>query len=245
MNKKTVLITGASKGIGSAIATQFASHDYNVVINYHTSYEEAKALSSLFDQRGYRHQLYQADITNKAEVDKMIAFCLKEYGAIDVLINNAGIAQSKLFTDLTEADWQNMINVSLNGMFYCTQGVLENMVSEKSGKIINISSIWGIVGASCEVHYSMVKAGIIGFTKALAKELGPSNIQVNCVAPGIIKTDMIASFTDEEIEEMTEMVPMGRLGTPEEIAACVFYLASDGSDYLTGQILSPNGGIVM
>jgi 3-oxoacyl-[acyl-carrier protein] reductase len=175
----------------------------------------------------------------------MVDFCIKKYAGLDILINNAGISQSKLFTDIEEHDWDEMININLKGVFNCAQSVLRYMLPRKRGKIINVSSVWGIVGASCEVHYSAAKAGVIGFTKALAKELGPSNIQVNCIAPGIIKTEMLDSYSPQELDDLKNSIPLMRLGRPEEIAACALFLASKDADYITGQVISPNGGFVI
>ena len=175
----------------------------------------------------------------------MVNYCIGEFGKIDVLVNNAGISVNKLFTDLTDEDWNEMMDVNLNGIFYTTQKALQYMLPELSGKIINVSSIWGLVGASSEVHYSVSKAAIIGMTKALAKELGPSNIQVNCVAPGVIQTDMLNGISDDIIEMLREETPLQKLGTPEDIANCILFLADDKSNFITGQVISPNGGFVI
>lgn len=245
IESKVMIITGAAKGIGRAIANLFAANGYKVLINYCSSDEDAKELGTELAKKGCEFCLYKANITKRREVDEMVAFCVNEFGTVDLLINNAGICESKLFTDISEEDWDHMMDVNLKGAFNCTQSVMETMVSNKQGKIINISSIWGMVGASCEVHYSTAKAGMIGFTKALAKELAPSNIQVNCIAPGIIETDMIKSFTNEEIDMMKEEIPLGDLGQVQDIAECAWYLASAGGDYMTGQVLSPNGGMVI
>ena len=242
---KAMIITGAAKGIGRAIANLFAENGYKVLINYCSSDKDAKELGTELAKKGCEFCLYKADITKRREVDEMVAFCVNEFGTVDLLINNAGISESKLFMDISEEDWDHMMDVNLKGAFNCTQSVMETMVSNKQGKIINISSIWGMVGASCEVHYSTAKAGMIGFTKALAKELAPSNIQVNCIAPGIIETDMIKSFTNEEIDMMKDEIPLGELGKVHDIAECAWYLATTGGDYLTGQVISPNGGMVI
>jgi len=243
--KKTVLVTGASRGIGRAIATIFAHNNYNVIINYLRSEREALALEETLKQRGCSVMVYQADVTQRVQVRAMIAESEKKFGSIDVLINNAGISQFKLFTEINEEEWENMLDVHLKGLFNCCQGVLPHMIHRKKGKIINIASIWGMVGASCEVHYSTAKAGMIGFTKALAKELGPSGIQVNCIAPGIIDTDMNKGLDETEKSQLLEEIPLQRFGKPEEIAALAFYLASPEADFITGQVLSPNGGFVI
>jgi 3-oxoacyl-[acyl-carrier protein] reductase len=244
-NPGTVIITGASKGIGKAMAIQFARKNYNVVINYNKSKDAAEDLYSKLLQNNFSVELYRADIAKREEVDSMVDLCVKKFAGIDVLINNAGISQSKLFTDLEEHDWDEMIDINLKGVFNCSQSVLRYMLPLKKGKIINISSIWGISGASCEVHYSAAKAGVIGFTKALAKELGPSNIQVNCIAPGVVETGMLDLYSAEELNDLRNSIPLMRLGRPEEIAASALFLASQDANYITGQVISPNGGFVI
>lgn len=245
MNKKTVLITGASRGIGRATAKLFAESGYNVLINYNKSEEEAYDLYNSLKDRGYSVSIFKADVSNKFEVDLMINHCIGIFGKIDILVNNAGITQSKLFTDITDEDWKEMMDTNLNGIFYTTQKALQYMLPEMSGKIINISSIWGMVGGSFEVHYSTSKAAIIGMSKALAKELGPSNIQVNVIAPGVIQTDMLNDIDEDIIDTLREETPLMRLGTPEDIANCVLFLASEKSNFITGQVISPNGGFVI
>jgi len=241
--KKTVLITGSSRGIGRAIAELFAENNYNVIINYLHSEEDAHTLVSSLGKQGYSALAVRADVAMIDQVKTMFDQVITRFGAIDVLVNNAGIAQQKLFTDISENDWDRMMDVHVKGVFNCCQCVLPNMISRKQGKIINISSIWGMTGASCEVHYSTAKAAVIGFTKALAKELGPSNIQVNCVAPGIIETAMNASLDENERNLLREETPLMRFGTPLEAASAVLYLASENANFLTGQVLSPNGGL--
>ncbi|MGI6588301.1 MAG: elongation factor P 5-aminopentanone reductase [Peptococcia bacterium] len=243
--KKTVLITGASRGIGRAMATVFAQNNFNVIINYLKAEREAQALAEKLTKQGCTVAVCRADVTEKAQVVEMMATGEKLFGSIDVLINNAGISQFKLFTEISEDEWDTMLNTHLKGMFNCCQGVLPPMIHNKKGKIINIASIWGLVGASCEVHYSTAKAGMIGFTKALAKELGPSGIQVNCIAPGIIETEMNEGLNDTEKEQLKEETPLLRFGKPEEIAHLALYLASPEADFITGQVISPNGGFVI
>jgi len=243
--KKTVLITGASRGIGASIARVFAENNYNVILNYSKSEKEALYLQNELSKKGYSVLAYKADITKRKEVAAMFEEGIKAFSTIDVLVNNAGISQQKLFTDITEDEWDRMMDVHIKGLFNCSQYAVPYMVSKKKGKIINVSSIWGMVGASCEVHYSTAKAAIIGFTKALAKELGPSNIQVNCVAPGVIDTEMNA-FLDEEAKAcLIEDTPLMRLGRPEEVAQNILYLASEGADFITGQVIGINGGFVI
>jgi len=243
--KKTVLITGASKGIGSAIAKVFADNNYNVVINYLNSQMSALALEASIKEEGHNAISIKADIRNKDKVQEMVEKSILEFGSVDVLVNNAGISQQKLFTDITEDEWDDMFDVHVKGTYNCCQSVLPYMIEKKQGKIINISSIWGLTGGSCEVHYSAAKAAIIGLTKALAKELGPSNIQVNCVAPGIIDTDMNAFLNEDETNELVDETPLLRFGKPEEVAYSVLFLASKNADFITGQVLSPNGGFVI
>lgn len=245
MENKTVLITGGSRGIGKAMSETFAKEGYNVLINFNKSENEAKELYTKLSEKNFSVKLFKADISNRADVENMIDYCIKEFGGVDVLVNNAGISQDKLFTDITDEDWDSMMNINLKGSFYCSQVALKYMISEKKGNIINISSIWGISGASCEVHYSITKAGIIGMTKALAKEVGPSNIRVNSIAPGVIDTDMLSEYNKDDINVLVEETPLMRLGTPEDIANCAVFLASDKSNFITGQVISPNGGFVI
>ncbi|MCC0783170.1 SDR family oxidoreductase [Clostridioides sp. ES-S-0108-01] len=245
MKNKTVLITGGSRGIGKAMSKAFAKEGYNVLINFNKSESEAKELFTILNEKNFSVKLFKADVSNREDVENMIDYCVKEFGGLDVLVNNAGISQDKLFTDITDEDWDNMMNINLKGSFYCSQVALKYMISEKKGNIINISSIWGISGASCEVHYSITKAGMIGMTKALAKEVGPSNIRVNSIAPGVINTDMLSGYNEEDINFLVEETPLMRLGTSEDIANCAIFLASDKSNFITGQVISPNGGFVI
>lgn len=242
---KTVIITGASRGIGRAAARLFAENGYNVLINYLSSGEAAESLRGALTSDGLSAAAFRADVSLREQVDLMVDACADMFGGVDILINNAAISQSKLFTDITDSEWDEMLRINLKGVFNCSQSALRYMLREKKGKIINISSIWGVAGASCEVHYSAAKAGVIGFTKALAKELGPSNIQVNCIAPGVVETDMLSSYTEEDLAALRNMTPLLRLGTPEDIAYCALYLASDRADFITGQVISPNGGFVI
>lgn len=242
---KTVLITGASKGIGAATAIMFAQSGYNVIINYNSSAESALLIEKSLNSNGFSALSYMADVSKTNDVNRMVYDVIDKFGHIDVLINNAGVAQQKLFTDITDSDWNTIIDVNLTGTFNCCRAVVPHMVSRKSGCIINTSSIWGITGASCEVHYSAAKAGIIGLTKALAKELGPSGIRVNCVAPGVINTRMNADLSVEDISSLADETPLGRLGTADEIASTSLFLASEAAQFITGQVISPNGGIVI
>lgn len=240
---RTAIVTGGSRGIGKAIVEMLARLGVKVVLNYRTSEEKAKQIKKELEQEGCQVEIFKADVSKKEEAKKLVEFANKELGDIDILINNAGIAQYKLFTDLTEEDWNTMIANNLNSVFYMTQEVVKSMISRKQGCIINISSIDAITGASCEVHYSVAKAGVDGMTKALAKELAPSNIRVNSIAPGAIMTDMNRELSYEDIKIVEQEIPMGRFGKPEDVAKCVKWLIED--EYTTGQVISPNGGWVI
>ena len=242
---KTVLITGAAGGIGAQTVSLFARNGYNIVIHYNRS--KATSLRLLQESNSYGAEaiICQADVSVRSEVDSMFAQAESEFGGVDILVNNAGIASEALFTDITEEEWDRMFDVNVKGVFNCSQAALKGqngMISHKSGKIINISSIWGVTGGSCEVHYSAAKAAVIGMTKALAKEVAPSGITVNCIAPGLIDTDMNSALSKEDIAVFANETPVGRIGRPEEIAAAIFYLASDSAGFITGQVLSVNGG---
>lgn len=241
--KKTVIVTGGSNGIGKCIVEDLSKKEYNVILNYNKSEDNAKKIQEELKQKGFEIDIFKADVSKREEVKKFIEYTLKKYKNIDILINNAGISQTKLFTDITDEDWNKMINTNLNSVFYMTQEVIPNMIHNKNGCIINISSVWGMVGASCEVHYSVSKAGIDAMTKSLAKELGPSNIRVNSIAPGIIKTDMISNLNEEELKSIEQEIPLEKIGKPENIVKCVNWLIED--EYTTGQIISVNGGWVI
>lgn len=241
--KKTVIVTGGSNGIGKCIVEDLSKKEYNVILNYNKSENNAKKIQEELKQKGFEIDIFKADVSKREEVKKLIEYTLKKYKNIDILINNAGISQTKLFTDITDEDWNKMINTNLNSVFYMTQEVILNMIHNKNGCIINISSVWGMVGASCEVHYSVSKAGIDAMTKSLAKELGPSNIRVNSIAPGIIKTDMISNLNEEELKSIEQEIPLEKIGKPENIVKCVNWLIED--EYTTGQIISVNGGWVI
>ena len=243
--KRTILITGASRGIGAACARKFAAAGNRVAINYRENRAAAETVAAECIRLGGEAEIFQADVADRAQVEAMVEAVHKRFGAIHVLVNNAGIAQLKLFNDVTDEDWNRMIGVNLTGVFHCCQAVLPDLIHEKAGQIINLSSMWGQVGASCEVVYSAAKAGVIGLTKALAKELGPSGIQVNCVAPGVIETEMNGMLDAETREALCEETPLMRLGTPEEVAEVVYFLASPAGAFLTGQVIAPNGGFVI
>lgn len=234
-----VLVTGASRGIGKAIAQSLAKNENKVIANYNKSEEQAKLLEKEFNNI----EIYRADVSKREEVHNMIQDIIGKYGRIDVLINNAGISQEKMFSDVTDEDWNNMINTNLYSVFCTIQEVLPYMIAQKNGSIINISSIWGIVGASCESIYSVSKAGIDAITKSLAKELGPSGIRVNSIAPGIIDTDMNKNLSKQEIEDIKNEIPLEKIGRTVDIAKCVEWLIND--EYTTGQIISINGGWII
>ena len=237
---KIILVTGGSNGIGADIVQTLAEDGNNVILNYNKSEQEAKKIQSDLKEKNIIIDIYKADVSNHIEVTKMINFCINKYHKIDVLINNAGISQTKLFTDITDIDWNTMIQTNLTSAFYTIKDTLQSMIHNKSGLIINISSIWGQIGASCEVHYSVSKAGLDAMTKSLAKELGPSNIRVNSIAPGIIDTKMNEHLSSEELEEIRQEIPLEKIGNPHSISKCIQWLIND--DYTTGQVIAINGG---
>lgn len=237
---KAAMITGATRGIGKQIALTLANEGYNIVLNYRTENDELIQAKNEIESKNVKCLTVQGDVTNFEDCKQMIESAIKEFGKIDVLINNAGICFEGLFTDIKEQEWKNIIDINLNSVFNCTQEALKYMINEKSGCIINISSIWGETGASCEVAYSTTKAGINGMTKALAKEVGLSNIRVNAIAPGIIDTDMNKNLNFEELEQIKNEIPLNKIGKTKDIAKCVKWLIED--EYTTGQIISINGG---
>lgn len=237
---KVVVVTGGSRGIGAQIVKTLANENYKVILNYNNSKEQAEKIQQELLEQGNEIEIIKADVSKREETEKLIQFAINKFNKIDVLINNAGISQEGLFTDVTEEEWQKIINTNLNSVFYCNQQALKYMIQEQQGCIINISSIWGETGASCEVAYSTTKAAINGMTKALAKEVGPSNIRVNAIAPGIIDTDMNRNLTNEELEQIKEQIPLNKIGKALDIAKCVKWLIED--EYTTGQIISINGG---
>ena len=242
---RVALITGASRGIGRAIALRLAKEGYSVAMNYYQNEKAAVRAAEVLSAFGKDGMLCRADVTREHAVREMVRAVEDRLGPIDLLVNNAGIAEQALFTDLTAAQWKKMMDVHVNGAFYTCSAVLPSMIRRHSGCIVNIASMWGQTGASCEVHYSTAKAALIGMTKALAKEVGPSGIRVNCVSPGAIETDMMAGFSEEDKAALAEETPLGRIGKPEEIAAAVAFLASDEASFITGQGLAPNGGLVI
>ena len=243
---KTVLITGASRGIGACCALLFAQRGYNVALHYNESETQAREILEQAEFFGVRAAVFQADVSDSAQVNRMVMGVLDTFGRIDVLVNNAGIAQQKLFTDITDEDWRHMLGVNLSGVFYCCRAALPHMIREHRGAVVNISSMWGITGASCEVHYSAAKGGVVTMTKALAKEVAPSGVRVNCVCPGVIQTEMNAQLSPETLEALKEETPLGRLGTPLDVAKAVCFLAEEElSSFITGQVLGVDGGFVV
>ncbi len=242
---RVALVTGASRGIGRATAAALARGGCRVAIGYHQNREAALALARELEAEGCRSIAVGADLGDSAQVSAMFRLVEDQLGPVEILVNNAGIAQQKLFTLLTDEDWDRLFAVDVRGVFLCCRAALPEMIRRKWGRIVNISSIWGITGASCEVHYSAAKAAVIGLTKALAKEVGPSGITVNCVAPGVIATEMNAALDTGTMDALREETPLGVIGTPENIADAVAFLASPKADFITGQVLSPNGGFVI
>lgn len=241
----TVLVTGASRGIGRQIALTLAKNGYNVAINYHKSEKEAIALKDELIASGVDADCFKADVSRFDEVDAMHNNIKKRFGTISALINNAGISQSILFTDITDDMWDNMLGVNLKGVFNCTKAFLPDMIKAKKGKIINISSIWGQTGAAMEVHYSAAKAGVIGLTKALAKEIAPSGVTVNCICPGAIETEMLGSLNKYEYINLCNEIPLGKAGAANDVAGAALFLLSGAADYITGQIIGVNGGLLI
>ncbi len=242
--QKVALVTGASRGIGRATAARLARAGYCVGVNYRERKDKADELVALLAAEGCAALAVRADVAVRAEVDAMVKAVEDAFGPVSLLVNNAGVAGQALFQDVTDELWERYFSVNLNGMRHTIQAVLPHMIHEKSGCIVNISSIWGQHGASCEVTYSCTKHAIIGLTRSLAMELAPSGIRVNCVAPGVINTDMVQVLGQETLRELAAQTPLGRLGTPEDIAAAVAFLASDEAGFITGQVLTADGGFI-
>ena len=237
---KVVIVTGASRGIGRNIATTLAKKGYIVIANYNKSENKAIELQQNLEKENINIDIFKADVSNRDEVKKLVQFVINKYKKIDCVINNAGIDQVKMFLDITDADWNNMISNNLNSVFYMCQEVLPYMIHEKNGVIINISSIWGVTGASCESHYAVSKAGVDALTKSLAKEMGPSNIRINSIAPGFIDTEMNNNLNEEEKKEIKKEIPLQKIGKVEDVSRTVEWIIED--EYITGQVISVNGG---
>lgn len=242
---KFALVTGASGGIGSAIAKALARDGYSVILMYNNSREKALLAQAGLAPFGVCSSVVGADVSDSSAVNIAIERVLSDVGHIDLLVNNAGLSQRGLVTETSDEEWQKIIGTNLTGVFNCCRAVLPSMIARQSGKIINIASIWGQTGASCEVAYSAAKAGVIGFTQALAKEVAPSNISVNCVSPGAIMTEMLDCYSQAEKDELALQIPQGRIGSPEDVAQAVAFLASSRADYITGQVLAVNGGMLI
>ena len=240
---KTAIITGGTRGIGACCSQKLYDMGYNVVLVYSSDDVTANKFTDGKDMT--RIMLIKADVSDFDDMQQMGKKTIDKFGSVDILINNAGIASSKMINDITEYEWDRMFAVNAKGCFNCVKAVLDNMIHNKYGRIINISSIWGETGASCEVHYSASKAAVIGFTKALAKELAPSGITVNCISPGVVNTDMNSYLGQDVLMELAEETPVGRIGTTEDIANAVVFLASEKSSFITGQVLGVNGGYVI
>ena len=237
---KTVLITGGSRGIGAEMVRRFSKEGYRVAFVYRQSEEKALQLAAETGALAIR-----ADVAVAEDARRAVRQAREFLSNIDILINNAAVSSFSLFTDITDVDWDRMMQVNLNGAFYFCREILPEMIACHAGRIINISSMWGQVGASCEVHYSTAKAALIGLTKALAKEVGPSGITVNCIAPGVIDTDMNAALDEETRASLCEETPLCRIGTPQDVAACALFLAGEDASFITGQVIGVNGGFVI
>ena len=242
---KTSFVTGGSRGIGRAIVRQLSAEGYAVGINYLQSSEQAEDLAAEIQQQGGEALAVQADVADREAITAAIREVEAALGPVDLLVNNAGIAQNDLFQDTPEELWRRMFAVHADGAFHSIQAVLPHMLHEKAGCIVNISSIWGLRGASCEVAYAASKAAVIGLTRSLAMELAPSHIRVNCIAPGVIRTDMVEGLGEETIASLADQTPAGRLGTPEDIAKAVAFLAREDADFITGQVLAVDGGFIL
>lgn len=240
---KNVIITGGSRGIGKCLVENLAREGYNVILNYNKSEKQAKKIQNDLKEEGIIIEIFKADVSRKEEVKKLVEFALEKWKDIDVLINNAGIARLQMFQDVTEEEWNEIIDTNLKSAFYMSQEVIPSMIHKKSGCIINISSIWGMVGASCETVYSISKAGMDALTKSLAKELGPSNIRVNSIAPGVIDTEMNNHIDKTIKKEIENETPLGKIGKPMDIYRCAKWLIED--EFTTGQVISVNGGYVI
>ncbi|MGN0971169.1 MAG: elongation factor P 5-aminopentanone reductase [Aristaeellaceae bacterium] len=243
--RRTVLITGGSRGIGAACVKAFARAGWSVVFLYRRAEEAAEALCTRLRGEGLDVSCRRCDVSDRDEVFRTVNELMRTYHRFDALVNNAGVAHIGLFTDMTEEAWDALFSVNVKGAFNVTQAVLPGMISQGSGAIVNVSSMWGEVGASCEVAYSAAKAALIGMTKALAKEVGPSGVRVNCVSPGVIDTDMNAELTQADLAALAEETPLGRIGRAEEVANAALYLCGEGASFITGQVLGVSGGLVV
>ena len=244
MQNKTVLITGATRGIGRATALLFAERGWNVAFTYQKNVEMAKTLEEELVSYGVKAFSAVCDQNNSADCTSFVEQAVRYFDSIDAVVNNAGIAQTKMVMDMTDSDWKNMFSVNMDGVFYITRAAIPHLIN-KSSAIVNVSSMWGRAGASCEAHYSAAKSAVIGFTRALAKELGPSGVRVNCVAPGVIMTDMNNHLTQTDMDDLADETPLCRIGKPQEVAKAIYFLVSDDASFITGQTLGVDGGFVI
>ena len=243
--KKSVLITGASRGIGAATALAFAAAGWQVAINYRSDHASAQSVADKITAINGTALLVCGDIAQSHEASDVVRRAEEAFGGLDAVVCNAGVGSFGLLSDTTDAQWRNLMGVNLDGVFFTLRSAIPQMVRRQQGAIVTVSSIWGVTGGSCEVSYSAAKAGVIGLTKALAKELGPSHIRVNCVAPGVIDTEMNAHLSDEDLTALAEETPLGRIGTADEVAQSILFLCDEKSSFFTGQVLQPNGGILI
>ena len=244
-DNKTVFVTGGSRGIGKEVALKFAENGYNVVINYVSSKTNVEELKSEFESKGVRTLIMQADVTDKEAIDEVVKKAIEEFGSIDVLVNNAGITRDNLLMRMSEEEFDKVIEINLKGTYIVTKAVTKYMMKKRKGSIINLSSVVGVAGNAGQCNYSASKAGIIGFTKSVAKELASRNIRSNAVAPGFIETDMTAVLSDEVKESIHNQIPLKRMGTAKEVANLIYFLGSEESSYITGQVINVDGGMVM
>ena len=242
---KTVFVTGGSRGIGKEVALKFAENGYNVVINYVSSKTDVESLRSEFEDKGVKTLIMQADVTDKTAIEELVKKAIEEFGAIDVLVNNAGITRDNLLMRMSEEEFDKVIEINLKGTYIVTKAVTKYMMKKRKGSIINLSSVVGVAGNAGQCNYAASKAGIIGFTKSIAKELASRNIRLNAVAPGFIETDMTAVLSDEVKENIHNQIPLKRMGTAKEVANLIYFLGSDESAYITGQVINIDGGMVM
>ena len=244
-DNKTVFVTGGSRGIGKEVALEFAENGYNVVINYVSSKTNVEELKSEFESKGVKTLIMQADVTDKEAIDEVVKKAIEEFGSIDVLVNNAGITRDNLLMRMSEEEFDKVIEINLKGTYIVTKAVTKYMMKKRKGSIINLSSVVGVAGNAGQCNYSASKAGIIGFTKSVAKELASRNIRSNAVAPGFIETDMTAVLSDEVKESIHNQIPLKRMGTAKEVANLIYFLGSEESSYITGQVINIDGGMVM
>ena len=242
---KYALVTGGSRGIGAAVARLCARRGWGVAVGFNHGEAAAQTLAQELQTLGVPALAVRADVADAGQVDQMVDNVLEKFCQLDILVCSAGISHVGLISQIDEDQWRRLFAVNVDGVHHCCRAVLPHMLARKSGSIVTVSSMWGQVGASCEAAYSATKGAVIAYTKALAKELGPSNIRVNCVAPGVIDTEMNAHLSPEDLAALAEETPLSRIGTPEEVASAIAFLASDEASFLTGQVLAPNGGLVI